>query len=268
VKDTPAPESGATTRFAATVSYDGTDFSGSQRQPGLRTVQEELERAAAALFGQPTRVAMAGRTDTGVHAVGQTRLDAATVGRALNAHLPDDVAVRDVRAAPVGFDPRRDARRRTYRYTIFRGASRQPLLRQRAWHVPAAPGDDSRGDPGLALDAMRAAAHALTGRRDFAAAGGPIEDHRTTVRTVFDTSLETGCESAGALLLFTITADAFLPQMVRRLTGALVNVGRGLLTGEDLMATIATARTATLGPVAPPQGLCLLRVEYDEGYRP
>ena len=109
-------------RFAATASYDGAEFAGSQRQVNERTVQAELETAAEALFGVSTRVEMAGRTDSGVHAIGQvvafgadTALDAATVGRALNAHLPRDVAVRDVREVVEGFDPRRWARRRWYR---------------------------------------------------------------------------------------------------------------------------------------------------------
>ena len=122
------------TRFAATVSYDGSAFAGSQRQANGRTVQGELETAAAALFGAQTRVQMAGRTDAGVHAIGQvaaftaeTRLNAATVGRALNAHLPGDVAVRDVRVVPGDFDPRRWARKRLYRYTVWNAEARAPL---------------------------------------------------------------------------------------------------------------------------------------------
>ena len=130
------------TRFAATVSYDGTAFVGSQVQPNGRTVQQELETAAQALFGAPVRVALAGRTDSGVHAWGQvaaftaeTRLEAATVGRALNAHLPEDVAVRQVRPVPGDFDPRRWARKRWYRYTVWNGEARAPLMRERAWFV-------------------------------------------------------------------------------------------------------------------------------------
>ncbi|HMS59739.1 MAG TPA: tRNA pseudouridine synthase A, partial [Tepidiformaceae bacterium] len=146
------------TRFAATISYDGTAFAGSQRQANARTVQQELETAALALFGTPTRVAMAGRTDAGVHAIGQvaaftaeTRHEPRTVERALNAHLPQDVAVRSVRTAPPDFDPRRWARRRGYRYTVWNGAVRDPLLRRTAWFV--------EGD--LDLDAMQRAAAAL-----------------------------------------------------------------------------------------------------------
>ena len=246
-------------RFAATVSYDGTDFAGSQRQANDRTVQEELETAAMSLFGVPVRVDMAGRTDSGVHAVGQvaafgaeTALDAATVGRALNAHLPDDVAVRDVREVVAGFDPRRWARRRWYRYSIWNHEARSPLLRRTVWHV--------RGS--LDHQAMQQATNALAGRRDFAACAGRLEEGRTSVRTIFTAGWR--CESS--VLLFDIEADAFLPQMVRRLTGAIVRVGRGSLEVEEFVHLLRQADTGSIGPTAPPNGLCLQRVWYDEGY--
>lgn len=248
-------------RFAATVSYDGTDFAGSQLQPGVRTVQRELESACGRLFGEATRVAMAGRTDAGVHAVGQvgaftaaTRLDAPTIGRALNAHLPEDVSVRDVREVPPDFDPRRWARRRRYRYTIVNSRSRLPLWRRTAWHV----------EPQLDLSAMQSLAEALVGRRDFIACSGPLEPGRSSERTVFE-----ACWSdQGCLLRFDIEADAFLPNMVRRLVGALVRVGTGSATKGEIAGLLEQARVASIGPVAPPQGLSLDRVTYDEGYLP
>lgn len=246
-------------RFAATVSYDGAKFVGSQKQANGRTVQGDLERAAAALFGTRLRVDLAGRTDSGVHAIGQvaaftaeTRHDAATVGRALNAHLADDVAVRDVREVPLDFDPRRWARRRWYRYTIWNGEARQPLLRRTAWFVQAR----------LDLSAMQRAAEALVGTHDFRACSGPLEEGRTSVRTVF----KAGWHSNNCVLLFDIEANAFLPQMVRRIVGALVEVGRGALEVEEFERRLHEARPGTLGPTAQPQGLCLWRVWYDEGY--
>ncbi len=247
------------TRFAATVSYDGTALVGSQIQPNGRTVQAELESAARALFGAPVRVALAGRTDSGVHAWGQvaafsaeTRLDAATVGRALNAHLPKDVAVRRVRTVAEDFDPRRWARKRHYRYTVWNGEARAPLMRERAWFV--------EGD--LDLEAMGRAAGALPGRRDFLACSGPLEAGRTSVRTVFTA----GWRREGCALLFDIVADAFLPQMVRRLAGALVRTGRKSLEVEEFVRLLEQADAGTIGPTAPAHGLCLQRVEYDEGY--
>jgi tRNA pseudouridine38-40 synthase len=249
----------ATVRFAATVSYDGAKFSGSQRQPNGRTVQEVLEEAAAALFGVPTRVDLAGRTDAGVHARGQvaaltaeTRLDATTVERALNAHLPADVAVREARAVPVGFDPRRWARSRWYRYTVWNDRVRAPLLRRSAWHV-ASP---------LSVDAMQAAAGALVGTHDFQSCTAPLEPGKTSVRTVS----RAGWTREGAALLFDIEADAFLQQMVRRIVGGLVETGRGAHSPGEFARLLGRAQAGSIGPTAPPHGLCLERVDYHEGY--
>ena len=246
-------------RFAATVSYDGSGFAGSQRQANDRTVQAELETAAAALFGAAVRVELAGRTDSGVHAVGQvaaltavTRLEAQTVGRALNAHLPEDVAVRDVREVVAGFDPRRWARRRWYRYTIWHSEARAPLKRRTAWQIEGS----------LDLPAMQQAAEALAGRQDFLACSGPLEAGRTSVRTVFNA----GWRCEGDAMLFDIEADAFLPQMVRRVVGALVRVGRNTLEVEEFAGLLRQAQPGSLGPTAPAHGLCLEHVWYDEGY--
>lgn len=255
------PDAGfAAKRFAATVSYDGTDFVGSQVQPNGRTVQQELETAARALFGTPTRVELAGRTDSGVHAIGQvaaftaeTRHGAETVGRALNAHLPEDVVVRAVREVAHGFDPRRWARRRWYRYTVANGEAREPLRRRQSWRV--------EGD--LDLAAMQRAATALAGRQDFIACSGHLEEGRTSVRTVFTA----GWMCEGTDILFDIEADAFLPQMVRRLAGALVRIGRGGQEVEEFVRLLRQAQPGAIGPTAPAHGLCLQRVWYDEGYQ-
>ncbi|MFQ5380859.1 MAG: tRNA pseudouridine(38-40) synthase TruA [Dehalococcoidia bacterium] len=248
-------------RFAATVAYDGTDYFGSQLQPLKRSVQGELEKAAGDLFGVPTRVALAGRTDRGVHARGQiaafsaeTRLDAETVGRALNARLSEDVAVRSVRDVPAGFDPRRNAVRRRYRYTIRESGAGDPLTRRTCWQVP----------PPHDIEPMRQAAGGLVGTRDFAACAGALETGRTSVRSVF----RAVWTAEGPCLLFDIEGNAFLPQMVRRLVGALERVGRGNQSVEEFLHMLEDGRPATLGPLAPPQGLSLERVWYDEGYAP
>ena len=224
-------------------------------------MQHELETAARQLFGVECRIALAGRTDAGTHAKGQvaaltvaTRLDEATIGRALIAHLPADVAVRNVRAVDPDFDPRRWARRRAYRYTVTIGPVRQPLTRRNAWYVPGS----------LDLEAMQRAAAALPGRRDFCACSGAVEPGRTTIRTVF----RAGWRSEGCTLLFDIEADAFLPQMVRRLAGAHVRIGQGSATVEEFIAKLESAEFASIGPTAPALGLCLERVWYDEGYLP
>lgn len=248
-----------TTRFAATVSYDGREFFGSQRQLHARTVQGELEGAAERLFGAVTRVDLAGRTDSGVHAIGQvaafsapTALEPGVVERALNAHLPEDVALRDVREVPAGFDPRRWARRRWYRYSLLLSAVRLPLQRRTAWRTGAS----------LDLSAMKEAARALLGRHDFSACAGPLEEGRSPMRTIE----AAGFSQAGCILAFDIEADAFLPQMVRRIVGGLVRVGRGATSAGDFESAVAAATPATVGPPAPPHGLSLQRVWYDEGY--
>ena len=247
------------TRFAATVSYDGTGFAGSQIQPNARTVQQELETAAGVLFGSPTRVELAGRTDSGVHAIGQvaafraeTRHQAETVRKALNANLPEDVSVRAVREVPEGFDPRRWARKRWYRYTIANGEAREPLTRRTAWFV----------EGNLDTRAMQAAAQALAGKKDFSAFSGPLGPERTPVRTVFTA----GWSCEGSTLLFDIEAEAFLPQMVRRITGSLIRVGRGAATVEEIVRLLEQAEPGSMAYVAPAHGLCLQRVWYDEGY--
>ncbi|WP_322795878.1 tRNA pseudouridine(38-40) synthase TruA [Tepidiforma sp.] len=248
-------------RFAATVSYDGTDFVGSQLQPNGRTVQQELERAASQLFQASVRVHLAGRTDAGVHARGQvaaftalTRHDAATIGRALNALLPEDVAVRAVREVPLAFDPRRWARRRWYRYTISNGEARDPLARRFSWHI----------EGNLDLDAMQELAAHFIGRRDFRAFAGVLEPGRSPVRTVFATRVH----RSGDVLHFDIEADAYLPQMVRRLTAALARVGRHAATQEEIVSLLEQARPGSFTHLAPARGLCLERVWYDEGYTP
>jgi len=248
-------------RFAATVAYDGTDYFGSQLQPLKRSVQRELESATGDLFGEFTRVAMAGRTDRGVHARGQvaafsatTRLDGETIGRALNARLPEDVAVRSVREVPARFDPRRAATRRWYRYTILESAASDPLTRRTCWRVP----------PPHDIESMRRAAEALVGTRDFAACAGAIETGRTSVRSVF----RAAWTAQGPNLLFDIEGNAFLPQMVRRLAGSLERVGRGSPSAEEFLHMLEHGKPATIGPLAPPRGLSLERVWYDEGYAP
>jgi tRNA pseudouridine38-40 synthase len=253
------PDTAEPRRFAATVSYDGTDFLGSQVQANGRTVQGELETAAEKLFGAHCRVSLAGRTDSGVHAWGQvasfiaaTRLDEDTIRRALNAHLPGDVAVRNVREVPGEFDPRRWARKRHYRYIVNVGEARFPLLRRNAWYR----------EGNLDLDAMQRAADHLPGRGDFAACSGPVEDGRTTIRTVFSATWR----SESCALLFDIEADAFLPQMVRRLVGAMVRIGHASATVKEFGELLEAATIGTIGPTAPPHGLYLLQVTYDEGY--
>ncbi len=254
---------GATARsFRATVEYDGTAYFGFQRQrrgPGRAgvSIQEELEEALARLAGHPVRVTGAGRTDTGVHALGQVvgftiewperRGDDALL-RALNADLPPDIAIRALAEAPPGFHPRFDARRRTYEYRVLNAPVRRPLLRQRAWQVAAAL-DEGR---------MNAAAALLVGAHDFATFGrAPVGDN--TLRTVYSA----GWRREGEQLVFRVCANAFLYRMVRSLVGSLRKVGDGRWTVDDFAAALAACDRKRSASAAPAHGLYLVAVEYD-----
>ena len=241
---------GVPVRYRARVEYDGTDFAGYQAQAGARTVQGELEAALARLSGgRRVRVDAAGRTDAGVHATGQViaftyggSLSATDLARAVDALLPSDVAIRDLRRVPEGFHPRRAARYREYRYTVWNGP-RSPL-RERTSLAVRVPLDTT---------AMARAAAALEGRHDFsafgAAAGQPVRTlHRVRVRRT------------GSLVTIDVTGDAFLRGMVRRIAAALLLVGRGETDEEAVGAALASRGPAFGGASAPAKGLCLRRV--------
>ena len=237
-------------RYAARVEYDGTDFAGFQVQPGARTVQGELEAALARISGgSRVRVVAAGRTDAGVHATDQviaftdpTGKPAEELARALNALLPEDVAIRKLRRVPAGFNPRYAARYREYRYTIWNGP-RSPLRERDALGLR---------DP-LDIAAMGRAGSVFVGRHDFSAFGAA---HRQPVRTVHSVRVR----RTGSLVTIDIAADAFLRQMVRRIVNALIEVGHGRTTEEAVAEALESKRAAFNGATAPAKGLCLRRV--------
>ncbi len=242
----------------AVIEYDGTDFAGSQHQPQSRTVQGELEEALNRLTGERVRVRFAGRTDAGVHATGQVaafclplRRRGEGIGwpelrRRLNAVLPQDLAVRSLRAAPAGFDPRRDAEARVYRYRIRMEGDKRPGERHRTLEI---------GDR-LDVAAMRAAAAELIGERDFAALGSDPQDR--TVRRVSGVSVV----RIGTSVEIRVTANAFLRRMVRSMVALLLEVGRGRLTPASVAELLAARGRALHGRAAPAGGLTLERVIY------
>ncbi|MFL5756271.1 MAG: tRNA pseudouridine(38-40) synthase TruA [Chloroflexota bacterium] len=237
-------------RYRATVEYDGTDFAGFQVNPGKRTVQGVLETALARLDGgNAERIDGAGRTDAGVHASGQViaftyegRVAAADLERALDALLPPDVAVRDLRTVPAGFDPRYAARYREYRYTVWNGP-RSPLRERMALGVRVP----------LDTAAMARAGSAFIGRHDFSSFGAA---GRTSVRTV--TAVRVRRE--GRTVTIDVRADAFLRGMVRRMVAALVEVGLGRMDETAVQSALAGPGPAFDGAAAPAKGLCLRSV--------
>jgi tRNA pseudouridine38-40 synthase len=241
---------GVPRRFRARVEYDGTDFAGFQVNPGKRTVQGVLETALARLDGGVAeRVDGAGRTDAGVHASGQVigftyrgPLAGPDLERALDALLPPDVAVRGVRTAPAGFNPRYAARYREYRYTVWNGP-RSPLRERTALGVRVP----------LDTAAMARAGSVFVGRHDFSSFGAA---GRTSVRTV--TAVRVRRE--GRTVTIDVRADAFLRGMVRRMVAVLVEVGTGRLDETLVRAALAGPDPAFDGATAPAKGLCLRRV--------
>jgi tRNA pseudouridine38-40 synthase len=243
-------------RLAMIVEYDGTEYSGFQYQKNARTIQEEIEKAIKSLTAEAVRVKAAGRTDAGVHAIGQVvafdteaPYDPGTVLRALNARLPQDIAVRSVRRVGPEFDPRRDAVSRLYRYTILVSGVRSPLMRRTAHRIQHPPD----------LDSMRSAASHMEGTHDFANFGGALDNpEASTIRRVDRIDLE----SDGSMLEIDVEGNAFLPHQVRRMAGALADVGTGRLTVNDVAMQISKAGGAPPARALPPNGLCLIRVKY------
>lgn len=250
--DERARESGR--RIAVLLEYDGTAYRGSQYQENGPSIQSELESAINKLTGERPRAAFAGRTDAGVHALGQVaafdvsaRLALAEFVTGLNHFLPDDIAVRQAVEVPPGFDPRRHAQRRVYRYRIDNRGVRSPLERNRSWTVTKA----------LDVARMRDAAAALVGTHDFAAFAGPYEGR--TERMLYRCDLRERC---GRVEL-EMEAPAFLPHQVRRTVGALVEVGLGRMSETDIVDLLREAKPSSAGPSAPACGLYLMRIAYD-----
>jgi tRNA pseudouridine38-40 synthase len=243
--------------FKIVVSYDGTDFHGWQVQPGLRTVQATLEEALAALTSQSIRINASGRTDTGVHAVGQvvnfrcdTRLEPEVFLRGLNANLPEDVVVKEAAEAPAAFDANRDARRKLYRYVIHDGSVPDLFMRKYCHH--------SRYR--LDAPAMARAADVLRGKHDFACFETEWPNRASSVRTVIHLALN----RMGDWIWLDVEADGFLYNMVRAIAGTLIDVGRGYWPESQVAEILESRDRKRAGPTAPACGLFLMRVRYDE----
>lgn len=240
-----------------TVTYDGTRFVGWQRQAQGESVQVVLEEALSRFEGAPVTVAGAGRTDAGVHALGQVasvRLhathDTPTLMRALNAQLPEDLRVLAVEQVADDFHARFSARRKTYRYRIRNLPVGDPFTRAYEWHI---------AEP-LDVTAMRHACITLLGRHDFSCFQSTGTEQVNAVRTILRADLLG--ESPG-LLTFEVTGDGFLRHMVRAIVGTLVEVGRSWREAGSVAAIMDSRSRSEAGATAPPHGLFLVSVDYD-----
>jgi tRNA pseudouridine38-40 synthase len=240
-----------------TIAYRGTDFFGWQRQAEKRTVQGCLEEALAKLWKQKIDLQGSGRTDTGVHALGQVasfnapRLhNAVVLQRALNANLPRDVRVVKCRLVSPAFHARFDAAEKTYRYLVLNQMVHDPFTVDTHWHVPLP----------LELPAMRRAAGVLLGEHDFASftSNPGYERSRGTIRTLRRASIT----HSGHVLIFHFTSNGFLYRMVRNLVGGLVKVGLGKMTAHDFERILRAKSRSEAPPNGPAHGLYLVSVGY------
>ena len=243
--------------FKLTIAYDGTDFVGWQRQPSGPSIQAVLEDAMTELDGREVTVNGAGRTDAGVHARGQVAtvtlarpIAAAALIRAINIRLPGTVRIIEAAEVGDGFHARFHARTKRYQYRIWNAEVLSPFERPYAWHVP------------MRLDgaAMAEAAATLTGTHDFAAFQGTGSDILTTTRTITLSRIV----AADELVCYDAAGEGFLRHMVRNIVGSLVEVGRGHRPPGWIAEVLASRDRTRAGPTAPPQGLFLLAVAYDE----
>jgi tRNA pseudouridine38-40 synthase len=258
------------------LAYDGTDFRGWQRQPGTPTIQECLERSIERVIGRPTHVWGSGRTDAGVHALGQVanfKTDCPIPGenllKALNDILPPTVRVKEVREVSEAFHARYDVRAKTYRYRILQAPTCSPFLWRFVWHYPYP----------LRHEQMAAAAQLIEGEHDFTSfaaveskepearsqnSESTIQDSKPPdkemVRRIFSSQLI--LRPRTSMLIYDVRGSGFLHHMVRSIVGTLVEVGRGKLAPEDITRILAARERSRAGPTAPAQGLCLVKVEY------
>ena len=238
-----------------TVEYDGTHYHGWQVQASGETVQSVLETAVSTLVGRPTRVIGSGRTDAGVHALGQVanfksdkELHPYRVHRALNALTPEDVTIRSVEIVPDSFHARRHGRSRVYEYRILNRPSPSPFHLKFAWHV----------HDRLDIAAMREAITCLQGEHDFSSFRAAGCDAAHPVRTIYHASLS----SRDELIVFSVEATAFLRHMVRNLTGTLIEVGRRQRTPQSFAELLESRDRTQAGVKAPARGLFLIEVKY------
>lgn len=247
-------------KILLTIAYDGTDYHGWQKQPGLPTIQQTISDAASELIGHRVHVHGASRTDAGVHALGQvglietaTSIPTQNIVRALNDRLPQDIAILGVTEAAWNFDLIGAVKRKLYRYTIHTGTIRPVLDIRFCWHLPCL----------LDVEAMNEAARTLVGRHDFKSFASAKDHRKDTVRTIFRLDVCRGVGPRQDYVFIEVEGGSFLHNMIRNIVGTLVEVGQGKKMPEQLAAILAAKDRTAAGQLAPASGLCLMWIRYD-----
>jgi tRNA pseudouridine38-40 synthase len=246
-------------RLRITIAYDGGDYSGWQVQPGLPTIQDTVEQIIGRIEGKPVHVGASGRTDAGVHAIAQVAafdlenpIPCENLRKAINRLLPPDIRILDTQEVHSSFNARHDAIAKTYEYRIWRGEICSPFERRYVCHYPY-PIDEEK---------MIAFAPLIEGEHDFtafAAADHRVHTYRSKVRTIFSSQ---GESRADGHWIYRVRGSGFLKHMVRNIVGVLLEVGKGNVSREQLLARLEPDCGIRPGPTAPPQGLFLESVEY------
>jgi tRNA pseudouridine38-40 synthase len=238
------------------LEYSGTRYHGWQVQPGALTIQGTLEACVARITDSPVRLHAAGRTDAGVHALGQvahfdttSAIPLPALQRGLNSLLPEDIVVLQVAEVPMAFHARYSARHKTYAYVVQNQPQRSAFRAPYAWHIPQP----------LNVAAMRAAARVLLGRHDFSAFRAASCTARSPVRCLDRLAVKRCADR----IFFVLRADGFLQHMVRNIVGTLVDIGRERMLPSAMAAILHSRQRQQAGPTAPAQGLFLVRVTYE-----
>ncbi len=242
-----------------TIAYDGSEYHGWQIQPGCVTVQGVLTEAIRSLLGPRARICGASRTDAGVSALGQvgliqidTPIPTENFAKAITDRLPESMAIVKAQEVPMGFDVIGDVKSKLYRYTIYSGPVRPVLHMRHCWHIPAA----------LDLEAMRRAAAMLVGKQDFKSFAAASDHREDSVRTIFRCDVTEAPAEDGRWVYVDAEGDGFLYNMVRNIVGTLVEVGVGRWQPEKIPEILAARDRTAAGPIAPPNGLCLMWIKY------
>ncbi len=243
-------------RLALVIEYQGTRYHGFQYQINANSVQEEIENSIARLTGIKTRIAAAGRTDAGVHARNQiatfdtvSDVETGKMARGINYYLPEDIVVKKVVRVDENFNPRREAKSRIYRYSIFNSNFHSPLNRLYTHRVSGR----------LDREIMREGAKLFLGTHDFSKFAGKVEKNKSTIRTILRSTWDCKSET----LFYEVEGNAFLPHQVRRMVGALVDLGRDRLNLKDIQDMLNGKGKARSNSI-PAKGLCLEKVIYEK----